>query len=87
MKEGVKPPTDEEIREEVYSNTFQETGDEIEAFIRGMIYMRDKWLESNYVPWIYERDGNKIYRRPFGSNPSARELINTLKNEDITDGD
>lgn len=42
----MKPPTDEEIREEVYSNTYQETSDEIEGFIKGMIYMRDKWLKS-----------------------------------------
>jgi hypothetical protein len=42
----MKPPTDYEIKEEVYLHTYQESSSEIEAFIKGMILMRDKWLES-----------------------------------------
>jgi hypothetical protein len=42
----MKPPTDEEIRTDVYSNTHQEVGDRVEAFIQGMIYMREIWLKS-----------------------------------------
>jgi hypothetical protein len=42
----MKPPTDDEIRKEVYSETFNEVNDDIEWFIKGMIYMRDKWEKS-----------------------------------------
>jgi hypothetical protein len=43
---NMKPPTDDEIRKEVYSETFNEVNDDIEWFIKGMIYMRDKWEKS-----------------------------------------
>ena len=38
--------TDDDIRKEVYSETFQEYSDNIESFIQGMIYMRDKYLKA-----------------------------------------
>lgn len=78
----MKPPTDEEIRKEVYIGTMQETGREVEMYINGMIHMRDKWAQSLLPPpvdeskWIYERDGEKIYRRNFGAPPESRKLIN-----------
>ena len=40
------PPTDKEIMEYVYSNTFQETSDCIESFIKGMIEMRNIWIKT-----------------------------------------
>lgn len=52
----MKPPTDEEIRGEVYSNTFQETSDNIEMFINGMIHMRNKWIKSIEDESITNRD-------------------------------
>ena len=64
--------TDEEIRTYVYSNTFQETSPEIEAFINGMIAMRDMSKEDVN---IYERDGDTVYQRKFGSDPSTRVKI------------
>ena len=42
----MKPPTDDKIREAVYSQTFQETSKSIEAYINGMIDMRDIWLKA-----------------------------------------
>ena len=64
--------TDEEIRKYVYANTFQETSPEIEAYIQGMIAMRDMEDKDKY---IYERDGDTIYQRKFGSHPSTRVKI------------
>jgi len=39
-------PTVEEIKKEVYSNVFNETSEDAEWFIKGMIYMRDKWIKT-----------------------------------------
>jgi hypothetical protein len=78
----MRPPTDQEIENEVYTGTMQETGPEIDGFIKGMKHMRDKWVESltrNLVQsdeWIYERDGSTVYRRHFGADPSTREVVN-----------
>ena len=76
----MKPPTDSKIREDTYSHTYQETGNDIEWFIAGQIYMRDIWLESLASPsedkWIYERDEDKIYRRRIGAPHKTRELLN-----------
>ena len=40
------PPTDDKIREYVYSNVYQEYSDEVTGFIKGMIHMRDLWIKS-----------------------------------------
>jgi flagellar basal body rod protein FlgG len=79
----MKPPTDDEIREEVYRGTMQETGREVDMYINGMIYMRNMWQKSldgnltiDETKWVYERDGDKIYRRNFGAPHETRELIN-----------
>lgn len=83
----MKPPTDGEIKKEVYVNTFQETSIAIESFINGMIFMRDKWLESiDDDVWIYERDGRDIYKRPRGSD-EQRTFIKTITDENIINGD
>lgn len=71
--------TDEEIRTLVYANTMQETSDNVEWFIKGMMYMRDITFDAPVITSdkdIYERDGDKIYARKFGSNPQTRVLIN-----------
>ena len=39
-------PTDDMIRQWVYENTFQETSDEIECFIKGAIWMAEKWRKA-----------------------------------------
>jgi hypothetical protein len=70
------PPTDNEIDTYVYSNTYNETGDNITWLINGMKHMRDSWKESLIdpsVPWIYERDGDTVYRRRHGS--TERKII------------
>jgi len=90
----MKPPTDNQIMEDVYKNTFNETSREIEMYINGMKAMRDKWLLSTNPAmeydkgqsFIYERDGNSIYRRPFGSL-EPRELIKITTDEGINNRD
>ena len=78
----MKPPTDNEIMEMVYSQTMQETGREVEVYIEGMKNMRDIWQKVIDSPdivsdkWIYERDGDLIYRRHFGAAHETRELLN-----------
>lgn len=67
--------TDDDIRKEVYGMTHQETSSEVEGFIKGMIFMRDKLFRTFNDDWIFERDGDKVYKRKFGSDPSTRELI------------
>jgi hypothetical protein len=68
----MEPPTDDEIRTEVFTETMQETGREVEMYIQGMICMRDKWRraveEERFAvhKYIYERDEDKVYRREFG---------------------
>jgi hypothetical protein len=72
----MKAPTEKEIREEVYSNTFNETSEFIESFINGAIWMARKWAnEPPPKPYIYERDEDKIYRRGYGTDTMTRELL------------
>jgi hypothetical protein len=88
MKPFKVPPTDMEIESYVYEHTMQETSDNIREFINGMKEMRDLWMESvkindggqvitsltdGELPWIYERDGNTVYRRRLGSK--EREIV------------
>jgi hypothetical protein len=68
----MRVPTEAEIREEVYTNTFQETGSEIEVFINGSLWVLEKWAKANEAEanqrkeaYIYERDDDSIRRRKF----------------------
>jgi hypothetical protein len=73
----MKKLTNDEIRAMVYSKTLQETSPDIEHFIQGAIWGHGlAFPEGDTDPeWIYERDGNNIYRRRPGSEPSTRQLL------------
>ena len=75
----MKTLTEEEVRKEVYSNTHNEIGPQVEAFIQGAIWMLKKCEESFKTsppkPFIYERDDDKIYRRGYGTDVTSRELL------------
>ena len=42
----MKAPTEKEIREEIYSLTYQETTPEVECFIKGALWVVKKWAKA-----------------------------------------